>query len=39
MIIIEFAIGLLVLSLVVMGVIKLADKLGVVELIRSWFKK
>lgn len=39
MIIIEFALGVLVLSLVVMGIVKLADKLGIVELIRSWFRK
>ncbi len=39
MIVIEFAIGLLVLSLVVMAIVKLADRLGIIELIRSWFKK
>ncbi len=39
MIVIEFALGLLVLSLVVMGIVKLADRLKVIELVRSWFKK
>jgi hypothetical protein len=39
MIIVEFAFGLLVLSLVAMGIVKLADKLKIVELVRSWFKK
>lgn len=39
MIIIEFAIGLLVLSLIVMAIVKLADKLKIVELIKTWFRK
>ncbi len=39
MILVEFALGLLVLALVTFAIVKLADKLGVVELIRSWFKK
>ena len=39
MIIIEFALGISVLALVVMGVVKLADKLKIVDVVRSWFKK
>jgi hypothetical protein len=39
MIIIEFALGISVLALVVMGIVKLADKLKIVDVVRSWFKK
>jgi hypothetical protein len=39
MIIVEFALGLFVLALVVMGIVKLADRLKIVDAIRSWFKK
>ena len=39
MILVEFALGLFVLALVVMGVVKLAEKLGIIETVKSWFRK
>jgi hypothetical protein len=39
MVIIEFALGVFILALVVMGIVKLADKFKIVDSIRSWFKK
>jgi hypothetical protein len=39
MIIIEFALGVFILALVVMGIVKLADVTQIVDAVRSWFKK
>ncbi len=39
MILVEFALGLFVFSLVTFSIIKLADKLRIIELIKSWFRK
>jgi hypothetical protein len=39
MILIEFALGLFVLWLVVIACVKLAEKFGLIKIVKSWFKK
>jgi hypothetical protein len=39
MILIELALGLLALFLVILAIVKLAEKFGVIKTVKSWFEK
>jgi hypothetical protein len=39
MILVELALGLFALAAVVFAIIKIADRLGIIKTVKSWFKK